>query len=31
MQHTDRMFGSFIEQLKAESDGHGSCGSSVSE
>jgi len=25
------MSGSIIEQLKAESDGHGSCGSSVSE
>ena len=30
-QHTDRMFGSITEQLKTESDGHGSCGSRVSE
>jgi hypothetical protein len=30
-QYTACMFGSIIEQLKTESDGHGSCGGSVSE
>ena len=30
-QHTGHVFGSIIEQLKTESDGHGSCGSRVSE